>query len=206
MGKFLAGIILGVLGVAAGAYAYVHNGYFDMRADQPMHPLERLYMRGAMDNYASRYSPKAHNPILATDANLIEGLKLYKSNCAGCHGGPDKPISDVGAGFSPRAPQFLKDAPEMPENQNYWIIQHGVKMTGMPAWDRVLSDTEIWKVTTFLGKMEDLDKLSPAVQQAWKTGEPAIPAASQNPAAATPPPQAAPISPKVPRRPGKHGH
>ena len=150
MGKFVFGLIIGVILVLAGAFVYIHFGYMNMQADQAVGTVERVYMGGAMDRYADRHAPQLKNPLDASDANLVEGIRLYKANCAVCHGGPDKPVSELGLGFSPRAPQFSQDAPDMPENQNYWIIRHGVKMTGMPAWEKVLSDSDLWKLTTFL--------------------------------------------------------
>jgi thiosulfate dehydrogenase len=183
MGKFIGGVIVGLLCVAAGVYVYVHYGFMNLQADRPPGRLESLYMGSAMDHYAERHAPQVRNPIQPTDANLVEGIRLYKSNCAVCHGGPDKPVSDVGLGFNPPVPQFLKEAPDMPENENYWIISHGIKRTGMPAWNKVLSDSDIWKLTTFLSKMEDLDKLPPAAQAAWKTGSQAELGAQENPSA-----------------------
>jgi mono/diheme cytochrome c family protein len=192
MGKFLAGILVGVGGLAAGAYIYVHYGFLDMRADRAASRIEHIYMRGAMDKSVDRHAPKMANPVPPSDVNLIEGIRLYKSNCAVCHGGPEMPNSKVGEGFSPPTPQFLKEAPDMPDNQNYWIVKHGVKMTGMPAWDKVLSDTDIWKLTTFLGQMKDLNKSSPAVQAAWAAGGqtelgPAAPVTPPNPPLSAPP-------------------
>ncbi|MDR5729819.1 MAG: hypothetical protein RB191_20595, partial [Terriglobia bacterium] len=66
----------------------------------------------------------------------------------------------------PRAPQFVDDAPDMSANQNFFIIQHGVRWTGMPAWKQSLSDQQMWQVTTFLSHM---DKLPPQVSAQWKT-------------------------------------
>ena len=54
----------------------------------------------------------------------------------------------------------------MPENQNFYIIQHGIRLSGMPAWKQAFSDSEMWQVTTFLSHM---DKLPPDVSAAWKT-------------------------------------
>ena len=194
MGKFLAGVILGMAAFAAGIYVYVHYGFMDMSADQRTGPVERLYMTGAMDRYLGRYSAKMSNPLPASDATLIDGIQIYKDDCAFCHGGPEKPVSIVGRSLNPAAPQFLKDTPDMVENENFWITKYGVKMTGMPAWSKVLADTDIWKVTAFLGKMGNLEKLSPAVQAAWKSGGKAEPAVQQNaPAAADQPPQSAPV-------------
>jgi len=66
----------------------------------------------------------------------------------------------------PRAPQFVEDAPDMPENQNFYIIQHGIRLSGMPAWKQALTEQEIWQVTAFLSHV---DKLPPQVSTAWKS-------------------------------------
>ena len=66
----------------------------------------------------------------------------------------------------------------MPENQNFYIIQHGVRFSGMPGWKQVLSDQQIWQVTTFLSHM---DKLPPQVEEQWKAmARPVSPIASAN--------------------------
>lgn len=196
MGKFIAGILVGLVIVAAGAYVYIHHGFIHMQADQPVTRLEQVYLNDATDNYVHRYAPKAQNPMPPTDANLMDGIRIYKSNCAVCHGGPVKPVSEVGAGLYPPAPQFVREPPDMADHLNYWIVKHGIARTGMPAWDKALSDADIWKVTTFLGKMAELDKLSPAVQQEWKTGGQAEVGAQQNPTGPAAQPQ--PAGPAMP--------
>ena len=65
----------------------------------------------------------------------------------------------------PRAPQFMKDAPDMPENQNFYIIEHGVRLSGMPAWGKILNQQQVWQLTTFLSHM---DKLPPEVEAQWR--------------------------------------
>jgi mono/diheme cytochrome c family protein len=195
MGKFVFGVIIGLAVSAVGGYVYVHYGFVNLQADRGAGMVERVYMQGAMDRSVERHAPRVRNPIEPTDANLVEGIRLYKANCAGCHGGPDKPVSELGLGFSPQVPQFAKDTPDMPDYQNYWIIRHGVKMTGMPAWEKVLSEADTWKIVTFLGKMEDLDRLSPEVRQAWKSGGQTELGAQQNPSV-PPTPQPAPTEPE----------
>ena len=54
----------------------------------------------------------------------------------------------------------------MAENQNFYIIQHGVRLSGMTAWRTSLNESEVWQVTTFLS---NIDKLPPQVLSAWKT-------------------------------------
>ena len=53
----------------------------------------------------------------------------------------------------------------MPENQNFYIIEHGVRLTAMPGWEGVLNQDQAWKVTTFLSHM---DKLPSSVEKEWK--------------------------------------
>lgn len=168
MGKFIAGLIIGAILLLLAGFVYLHYGFINLAADQPGNPVEKFVMRGAMDKYSERHAPQQKNPLTADDATLVAGVKLYKNDCAICHGGPNNPVSDVGQALFPRAPQFAKDTPDMPENQNFWIIKHGVQRTGMPAWDKVLTDSEIWQLVTFLSKYDDLEKLSPAVQEEWK--------------------------------------
>jgi hypothetical protein len=45
------------------------------------------------------------------------------------------------------------------------VIKNGVRYTGMPAWDKALSEQDLWKVTAFLSRMS---KLPPSVQEYWK--------------------------------------
>jgi thiosulfate dehydrogenase len=93
-------------------------------------------------------------------------MKIYQWNCAQCHGDISHPHLAFGDSFYPRAPQFAEDAPDMPENQNFYIIEHGVRLSGMPAWKASLKESDVWLVTTFLSNMS---KLPPGVQAVWKT-------------------------------------
>jgi len=80
-----------------------------------------------------------------------------------------------------------------------------VRMTGMPAWEQVLSDSDLWKVTAFLSKMGKLSQLSPKVQGAWKTVE--SPAGTQAaPAVPAEPPNSAPAANSQPPKARRHRH
>ena len=163
--RFLIGFAAGVVVVLLAVFCYVRFGFVDPRADQEVGALERKVAMPALDASVDRLAPDAHNPIQPTDENLMAGMKIYQAGCAGCHGDIVHPRVDFGAGFYPRSPQFVEDAPDMPENQNFFIIQHGVRLSGMPAWKSTLKEPDIWQVTTFLSHM---DKLPPQVTAAWK--------------------------------------
>ena len=73
------------------------------------------------------------------------------------------------AGFYPRVPQFADAPPRKPVWQLHWIVQHGVRYTGMGAWERLAPDSTIWQVVTFLSH---LDSLPPAVDAQWRKSGP----------------------------------
>lgn len=163
MKTFILGVILTLVALAAAAYVAAHFGFIDMRADQKLSNFETTFAGGAMDASVGRHAPALTNPIEPTDANLLAGMTIYQEKCAQCHGDPQMPESTLAE--YPPAPQFLSEPADMPENQNFYIIQHGIRLTAMPGWKESLNDDQIWKLVTFLSHME---KLPPAVEQQWK--------------------------------------
>lgn len=169
MGKFFLGVIVTLVVLVAGGYLYLKLGYLNLRADVQPSAFEKRNAMGLMDASTDRHAPDQKNPTEPTEANLTEGVKLYKTYCAGCHGAPSSPGKPFGDNFYPPAPRFVEETPDMPENQNFYIIQHGVRWTGMPAWKNTLGDEQTWTLVTFLSHM---NKLPPAVEQVWKQPEP----------------------------------
>ena len=108
MGKFIAGVILTLIALFVGSYIYVHYGFMNLSAAAPYNPAEVFYVRGMLDKWAERNAPNTPNPVQPTDVNLIDGVKLYKQNCAVCHGSPQNPVAQVGRGLYPHAPQFRR--------------------------------------------------------------------------------------------------
>jgi mono/diheme cytochrome c family protein len=166
MAKFLIGLATGGVLVLLVLFCFVRFGFVDPRADAEVGALEMKIAMPALDASVDRRAPDAKNPLQPTDDNLMAGMKVYQADCAGCHGDTLHSHSAFGGSFYPRAPQFVEDAPDMPENQNFYIVQHGIRLSGMPAWKPSLTDAQMWQVTTFLSHM---DKLPPGVSAAWKT-------------------------------------
>jgi thiosulfate dehydrogenase len=166
--KFLMGCIMTLSVLAVGTYLFLALGLFSFRADQPPSKFEQKHAMQALDASTKRHAPDTKNPIPETDANLLEASRLYKTDCASCHGDPSdrKPI--VGSSFYPPAPRFMEDAPDMPENENFYIVKHGIRFTGMPGWENIVSDDQIWKLTAFLSRMGELP---PSVDREWKKGK-----------------------------------
>lgn len=166
MRKFWLGFVIAAVIIFVGGFLYVRLGFVDPRADVPINSLEASVAMPSLDAAVGRRAPDIKNPMEANDANLIAGMKVYQANCARCHGDINHPHGMLAESLYPRAPQFVEDAPDMPENQNLYIIQHGIRLTGMPAWKPVLSNEQILQVTIFLSHM---DNLPAQVSKAWKS-------------------------------------
>ena len=156
MGNFVRGLIVGAVARAAGVYAYTRLGYFDLRADQNPTAFEDRLGNAAMDESTERHAPQQKNPLQPGQDTLLAGARLYRDKCSDCHGGPNNPDSDYGRSFYPRVPQFTKQAPDMPEHENFYIIKHGLRWTAMPSWGGLMTDSEIWQVVTLLSHFEKL--------------------------------------------------
>jgi mono/diheme cytochrome c family protein len=165
MKAFLAGIIATVAVSAVTVFAVAQLGLYPIGADNPPGGLERALASRAMDVYASKHQPADNNPTEITAANLIEGAKEYEEHCAFCHGGAKATTSPMQDKFSPPVPQLINRIPHDDDAWLFWVTKHGVRMTGMPSWDGVLSDEEIWKVVAFV---KHSDKLPPETQATWR--------------------------------------
>jgi thiosulfate dehydrogenase len=164
--RFLIGFLTAVVLVLITLFCYVRFGFVDPRADTEPGSLETKLAMPALDASVDRRVPDMKNPIQLTEENLLAGMKIYQADCAGCHGDISHPHSTFGDSFYPRVPRFVEEAPDMTENQNFYIIKHGVRLSGMPGWKTSLKESEMWQVTTFLNH---IDKLPPQVLAAWKT-------------------------------------
>ena len=158
---FLAALILSALAV----FLFLRFGMVDPRADMPVSAMERSMAMPSLDAAIERRAPEVKNPVPPTENNLIAGMKVYQSNCALCHGDIQQPHAKLADTMYPRPPQFVEDPADMPPNQNFYIIQHGIRMSGMPGWKVILSPQEMWQVTGFLSHLNDL---SPQVSGNWK--------------------------------------
>jgi len=165
MRSFILGIVITILVLLIGGLGFALLGFMPTRANSTPPEMESHIAMSALDNSVERHAPRVNNPVPPTDENLIAGLKIYTMNCALCHGGIDRQPSSLEKSFYPPPPNLLLHPPDDPEWHVFYVIHNGVRYSGMPAWDKTLSEPDMWKLTAFLTRV---DKLPPAVQDYWK--------------------------------------
>lgn len=174
MRRFFLGFVVGILTIPLGAFAAAWLGWLPTSANAKPTALENAFMHLALDHAAARRAPHLANPIAPTEENLMAGVKLFKGDCAGCHGDPNNAARyEVENGLYPRPPVFALHPPRKPDYQLFWIIKGGVRYSGMFVWDgqfgkdssgKDISDQRIWTAVTFL---THLNSLPPAVSAEW---------------------------------------
>jgi len=165
MRNFILGVIVAIVVLLIGGLGLALLGFIPTNANATPPKLEQQIAMSALDASMERHAPRVNNPVPPTDENLIAGMKIYTMNCALCHGDIDRQPSALGKSFYPPPPSLILDPLDDPEWHVFYAIRTGVRYTGMPAWDKALSETDIWKLTAFLTR---IDKLPPAVQEFWK--------------------------------------
>src|SRR5262249_4212057 len=165
MRPFILGIIVTLVVLFAVGLAIAEFGLVPTNADATPPAFETKMAGNALDAAMERAAPRVNNPVPATDQNLIDGMKIYTMNCAVCHGTLDYKPSLLEHSMYPPPPQIILDPLDDPEWHLYYAIRTGVRYSGMPAWNKALSEQDMWKVTAFLSRLE---KLPPGVQENWK--------------------------------------
>ncbi len=166
MRNFILGIVVTLLIIVLVGLGVATFGLIPTNADAVPPPMERRLAMSALDASMDRHAPRVSNPITPTDENLIDGMKIYTMNCSMCHGTLDNKPSPIEKSLYPPVPQLILDPLDDPEWHIYYAVRTGIRYTGMPAWNKAMSDQDIWKVTAFLSRVQ---KLPPKVQDYWKT-------------------------------------
>ena len=188
MGRFLLGVIFTLVVAPFALLGWFRIGNVPVAVgDQPF-PYERVIVSIPLDARIDREMVKTP-PIPVNEANLAAGARIYSEECAVCHGLHGK-RSAFGEHMYPNAPPLWEEhhqdnvtivgVCDDPSAETYWKVANGIRLTGMPAYKRVLTDTEIWQVSLLLA---NADKPLPSAAVGILRGE--THAAAANPAANT---------------------
>jgi len=161
MKGFLLGVIVTVLLGAAGVYIYFSTGMAPVATAAPPMPFEKKFANMALHAKVEKEMPR-QVPIQPDEQNLASGAHIYVEHCSVCHGLPGKEQSAIAIGEFPKPPHLFKGkgVTDDEPGETYWKVANGIRMTGMPAFDKHLSANEMWQVSLLLA---GADKLPPSV-------------------------------------------
>ena len=160
--KFLIGLLVGLLVLPAFTYVYFRMGNAPVATSAPPLPFERTFTRMALHARIAKEAP-AQSPVAATEPNLVAGARLYREHCAVCHGLIGQPQTAIALGMFPKPPHLLrgKGVTDDPVGESYWKAANGIRLTGMPAYRKALTEEQLWQVSQVLATA---DKLPPSAK------------------------------------------
>jgi len=189
-----------VLAGAAGLVGavVVWGGLYDVAATrqhwQPTYSLLETAMRHAVRLRAGDIP----EPPLADEAMALRGAGCFRDKCVQCHGAPGVAPEDIGKSMQPLPGPLVDARRHWRPRELYWLTRHGIRMSGMPAWEFRLREEELWELVAFMQRLPDLN----AAQYAdWARRAPAAPACGAGSARPPTPPVtiAGPPAPDVER-------
>lgn len=149
--KILISFIVGLIAAPILFGIAALSGFLPSDAASTPPKWEQSIGGRALDASLEKRSDNFKNPVAVNDpAAQAAGAKIYRDDCAGCHGS-DKAPSDWGSkGMYPRAPQFFQERSGVTPAEAYAAIHDGIRYSGMGAWKGQLKDDEMWKVANFV--------------------------------------------------------
>jgi hypothetical protein len=160
MGKFLAGLIIGMIAVPVLVLIYLLSGRAPAAvADHPF-PFEQVFAGAALYGKIRHEAPKRDLSSFTT-ADIVAGADAYRRGCVGCHGLPDQTERRPRPKMYPSPPQlFTPDgyASDDPVGVIYWKIKNGIRMTAMPSFSELFTDPQMWQIAALVASA---DKLPP---------------------------------------------
>lgn len=156
-------LVVAVLTVVAGA-AFLYSGVYPVGADVPHQRWVYLALETLRERSIARASQDIDVPALDAPELLLAGGPDYNEMCASCHLKPGKDSSDLSIGLYPAPPNLSLgsdqgqsgDDAQSAAARQFWIIKHGIKASGMPAWGPTHDDQRIWAMVAFLQRLPQL--------------------------------------------------
>jgi mono/diheme cytochrome c family protein len=157
-GTLILLLVLLAIGLAiAAAASILHNG---LSAHATPTGLETMLARNARRLSIPSDARSARNPIASSPDVLREARLHFADHCAICHGNDGSADSMMGHGLYPKPPDLRQPASQnLSDGEIFWIIENGVRFTGMPAFGgQPGSQEDSWKLVLFI---RHLPKLTP---------------------------------------------
>lgn len=143
---------------AAGAIAFAWSGIFNVSASRGHWPVTAWFLHFTMENSVQTHALGIETPGNLSDPALIaRGAGHYHLGCAACHGAPGIKRSLVVKQMVPPPPYLVQHVAEWKPRELFWIVKHGIKYAGMPAWPSQGRDDEVWAIVAFLLQLPEMD-------------------------------------------------
>ncbi len=150
-------VVLGAMAGLAGI-VFLLSGIFPIAASSGHWAVTRWVLELAKHRSVATHSIGTGVPRLDDPMLVLKGAGHFEGGCRPCHGAPGVPLPMVPAQMTPHPPRLAEVvAAEYGAAELFYIVKHGLKFTGMPAWAAAGRDDEVWAVVAFLQQLPAME-------------------------------------------------
>lgn len=161
-------IVLALLGLVLAA-AVIWSGAYNVGADDPHWDATYRVLEVVRTRSIAVRAADIEMPDLS-DAELIRnGAGNYNAMCVTCHLSPDAQETELSVGLYPRPPRWDALAKTDPRAA-FWVLKHGIKASGMPAWGKSMDDRYLWGMVAFMQQFPSMTAAQYSAQVAASDG------------------------------------
>lgn len=128
----------------------VYTGSYNVAATWNHPPLVRWGLDTAMENSVAAQALEIEQRSDFPRAMVVAGAARYQAMCQHCHGGPGAEQADWATGMMPQPPRLPEVIPRWQPREVFWLVKHGLRLSGMPAFGVHHDDAALWEVTAFV--------------------------------------------------------
>jgi mono/diheme cytochrome c family protein len=159
--RTLAAIAVVLLAIVVGLASYIFFGFYNVAASERDWDFVRWSLETIRNNSIERHA--GHNVSLdrsLDDPEMIRtgGLHYKEEGCVECHGGPGISRAEFAKNMQPEPPDLTRAAATLDDAELYWIMQNGIKMTGMPAFGPTHNQEELWAMVAFTRRLPEMSQ------------------------------------------------
>lgn len=156
MTKNIGTAIVLVAGIAVALIALVIGaGMYNVAADEGHTGFVSWLLEATRERSIAVRADGISVPELSDPQRIRRGAGNYDAMCASCHLAPGVEATEISRGLNPEPPNLTKST-QIDPARAFWIIKHGIKATGMPAWGKSMQDEYIWDMVALLLKLPEM--------------------------------------------------
>ena len=130
-----------------GGFLVAASGIIPIKASSGHWAVTRWFLNFSKERSVATHTLGTKPPSdLKTDWRVLMGAGHYETGCRPCHGRPGTPMPRIPFAMTPRPPRLAGNLDRFDAGELFYIVKHGIKFTGMPAWPAKHRDDEVWSM------------------------------------------------------------